>query len=140
MAEGLVKVAGRRVALTTHALERYCERVRPLAVDQARAELAALLEQCGELLAGGPDWVDSDSDEWFVVLGDDVALPLSPPRSRGGPWIAVSCLTRGLPTARERRSRARHRSSRRARRYAQSRPGRRPLPGAERDWRGLAGA
>lgn len=90
----VVWVAGTRVYLSRHAVERYHERVRPaLSPERVREEMREVLRQ-GERLLTPPEWLLEASSlarelaaDWWLVLGDSIVLPIAQGR-------AVTCLTR----------------------------------------------
>lgn len=103
------------VWFTTHAIERYVERVRPaLTKAAARCELVRLCE-VAEVALERPAWLGlGEATDAFLLLGDDVVLPLV--RGHTG-WVAITCMTRGCISPAERMARN---NRNRARRYARS--------------------
>jgi hypothetical protein len=105
------------VELSSHALVRYRERVKPaLAFEAASRELFALLA-VGEHVCEAPSWLAAKQRtvaEAYLVIGDDLVLPLA--RTASG-WIAKTCIARGgiSSRARECRNRARRADGRRRR-------------------------
>lgn len=105
--------------LTTHAVERYHERLCPgLRLADARKRLELLILEHGQLVQAPPEWIANQHDHrerLWLMLGEDVALPVT----RSG-WV-VSCLARGglSPTVRQRRKY--RRVSRRVRRASERR-------------------
>lgn len=105
---------GRPLRVLRHAVERYHQRVRPglTDLDAAAADLSRLIGACGVFSAEMPAWTRAGAPEYgdepptemagptdgYVLLGDDVALPVLGTR-------AVTCIVRGAPSdkARERR-------------------------------------
>jgi hypothetical protein len=103
------------VWFTTHAIERYVERLRPaLTKKAARRELVALCE-VAEVVTERPAWLGlGEATDGYLLLGDDVVLPVM--RGKTG-WVAMTCMTRGGLAPSERRARNR---AAKARRYARS--------------------
>lgn len=107
------------IRFTSHAIDRYIERVRP-ALDpkdkadrkRAFAELRGL-EGLGQIVPERPAWVSPsaivEAKAW-LTLGD-VAFPLIP-SDVGFGWACATCITRGTIAAGERAAR----KSRKARR------------------------
>lgn len=137
-----VVVAGRRVGVTEHAVDRYLERVlsgsldRPAAFEQlSRVALAA-----GEVRRDSPAWLSpfalnadgtaslGEAAEGWLMIGEDVALALVQNR-------AITCVVRGglSEASREKRSEKQRlkRQRRRTRRMAALSPdkGRRSVAG-----------
>ncbi len=107
-----------RIDFSTHALERYRERVGiALDLESVRARLLALAE-CSELTPDLPPWLASRAREesaLYLLIGSDIVFPLvysREPRT----WIAKTCVARGSlsDAARHRRNTAN--AARRARR------------------------
>ena len=98
------------VALTDHAIARYCERVKPaLDPQQAEGELLALMEQ-GRVISE-PAWrVDFPSTDCYLELCDGIVLALS--RERKG-YIATTTLTRGGSSSSRREDRNKRKADRR---------------------------
>ena len=103
------------VWFTTHAIERYVERLRPaLTKAAARRELVRLCE-VAEITADRPGWLGlGEATDAYLLIGEDVALPVM--RGHTG-WVAITCMTRGCLAPSERRARNR---ANKARRYARS--------------------
>jgi hypothetical protein len=82
------------IVLSDHAIERYQERVRPGLDRQAALEdLRHTLTSAGVWSLEAPDWLDTQHGDGFVLLGDDVALPIQ--AAPDGALVATTCLTRG---------------------------------------------
>jgi hypothetical protein len=84
-----------KVALTTHAVERYHERVKPaLSREAAKQEAKALIASC-EITEEIPAWcVEGAGDHKVVayaVVCDGVAFPLA---ENDGRYVALTCLAR----------------------------------------------
>lgn len=101
-----------RVIITTHAIERYIERVRPgLDHDSAKNDILRLA-LVGEFSPGPPEWKEAYAMEWkptrWLIVGD-VCFPMVGER-------AVTCIVKGsLPeTMRQERNRARRHERRAA--------------------------
>ena len=101
------------VELTRHCVERYRERFCP-ALDLVAAE--SRLEQVldfARLEPHAPAWVvpNAKPTAAYLIVGDDLAVPLVETGSRSSVMVAVSCLARGgIPqSARERRNARRRR-------------------------------
>lgn len=117
--------------LSSHAILRYRERVRPaLAMGAARRELLAVL-QAAEHTNVKPDWVEVDDPDaypggWLIAC-DSVAFPI-----RDG--IITTCLTRGSLNPRHRTARnegkRRRRMFRRMDRINDARPSPKRTPSA----------
>jgi hypothetical protein len=111
------------VVLSSHCVDRFHERFRP-ALDQVRArqELEHLIEH-GELADAPPEWMartmQQEADAYLIV-GNDLVLPLAAAGPLGEPLIAKTCIPRGgisEPARRRRNERGRQRrAARRTRR------------------------
>jgi hypothetical protein len=103
-------MTGERYVITTHAISRFIERVRPgLAWSSAELELERILMH-GELSGTPPAWLAetrANASMW-VTLGD-VALPVAPSQERVGRWVLLTCMTSGSisPAVRVHRNRLR---------------------------------
>ena len=111
------------VTLTHHCIGRFHERFRP-ALDQVRAreELEALIEH-GQLAEQPPEWMAQtmrQEADAYLIVGNDLVLPLAASGPRGEHLIAKTCIPRGgiSEAARRRRNERarRRRAARRARR------------------------
>lgn len=105
------------VYLTTHAVDRYWERVKPhLRRDQAQDELERFLPM-SEVSAIAPEWWVHDPGETeavaYALLCDGIVFPLA---IHGAYYTAITCGVRGGlgETARAARN-SRHQSERRRR-------------------------
>jgi hypothetical protein len=106
------------IYLTSHAIERYRERVRPgLSFDAAELELGRVAAY-GEITAQAPAWhlrnCAREAPYYLVIAG--VLLPLHPHRSEPDALVATTCLAQGCLSAdarRYRNARKRRRSGRR---------------------------
>jgi len=107
----VVQVAGRPVAVSAHAVERYRERFRPaLDAAQADADLRRLLSSHGAW-EGRPEWASGQSAGWWLVAGE-VAFPVE---RAGGRFFAVTCLGPGHISAEKRAGRNARNARRRGR-------------------------
>lgn len=104
------------IQLSTHAVERFQQRVRPaLALPDAEEELARLA-LVAELAAAPPAWHAAACAQvapWYLVLGD-VVLPLKPHWAEPEILVATTCLARGERSADVRRRRRACRTARAA--------------------------
>ncbi len=104
------------VVISSHAANRFRERVRPaFTLSQARREMQRLAT-AGEIVSERPEWagIAPGMHDGYLLLGPDVCLPLK--RTRKG-MVAVTCLTAGtLPDwVRDRRNRNRRKRASEAR-------------------------
>jgi hypothetical protein len=102
------------IHLSTHAIARYQERVKPaMELDAAEREIRQLIALSPDPVRKQP-WSTTRPAEAWVILTDGVALPLI--RVRDG-WLATSTLVRASvsPEARKRRNDKRARKGRRRR-------------------------
>jgi len=87
-----------RYILTTHAITRFVERVRPaLRWSAAEEELSRLLA-LGEAVEQPPPWfVDRAQQQAarYVVIANEIVVPLSASREQPGRWLALTCIARG---------------------------------------------
>lgn len=117
------------VTISSHAAQRFAERVRPgLTVHGAMEELRRLV-----LVATrsefAPAWLTTDDEhQSYLLIGDDVCLPL---KRSGQRLVATTCLTRELITPWERAKRNRLRAARTAAVRARSRNNRDRRPDQE---------
>ena len=111
------------VTLSPHAVECFHERFRP-ALDhiRARQELQRLIEH-GEIADEPPDWMARtmrQEADAYLVIGNDLVIPLVEAGPLGEHLIAKTCIPRGgisEPARRRRNERGRRRrAARRARR------------------------
>lgn len=102
---------------STHALDRFCERVNPSLVrGQAREQLKLLASRVGRVSVLPPAWALGTGGHetlFFLRFGDEIALPVSltseqAARAHGTskPYVVTTCLTRNwlhqsLPDLRE---------------------------------------
>jgi hypothetical protein len=113
--------AGVTVAVTNHALERYCERVRPHldGLKRLHADMVRLAATCGATSPQRPDWAtwdwnggDDEIGRLYVHCGDIcLVVKQSPPGSRL-PGAVVTVLARGHMSEIARRDRNRYRAAR----------------------------
>jgi hypothetical protein len=104
------------IGLTSHAVDRFQERVRPgLSHEQAEEELGRLI-RFGEVSSAPPRWLADTQRQRaaFYLLVGDIVLPLDPHPAQRERLQALTCLVAGgiSEAARERRNslRARRRS------------------------------
>lgn len=108
------------VTLTHHCVGRFHERFRP-ALDQirARAELEALIEH-GRIADEPPEWMARtmrQEADAYLVVGEDLVLPLVAAGPLGERLIAKTCIPRGgISEAARRRRNDRGRRRRAAKR------------------------
>lgn len=122
-----VRVGGRTLVLSRHALERYQERVKPTLEGEALvADLRRVIVHA-EVVERAPGWVrDEHAASSFVVLGDAIVFPVVA-------GSLATCLTRSGIGDESRSGKARARRERAERR---SQPGVRKKHGrVERDAR-----
>jgi hypothetical protein len=85
--------------LTTHAIDRFRERVRPaLAWEQAEHEFRAVLSLAEET-PHPPAWLagrELQRASMYLVLGD-LVMPLTRSAITPGRWLVTTCLTRAEP-------------------------------------------
>lgn len=83
--------------LTTHAISRFRERVRPaLTWERAEREFNAVLA-VAEATQHAPAWLAArqrQHADLYLVLGD-LAMPLTASAVTPGRWLVTTCLTRG---------------------------------------------
>lgn len=117
------------VIVSTHALDRYAQRVRPaLTRDQASHDLERLIATHGHLDTQPPPWLRAAPGRAYLHLGDDVCLPLA---GAPGGWVAVTTAVRGSMPHEARQARNAANASRRwARTHQPRREGPRPAPPA----------
>ncbi len=113
------------VHLSSHARARFHERVRPgLDYRAAVRELERLIADFSQVSAERPDWlgewIHEEPAEAWLVLTDDIALPLWTNTGGHKRWAATSCLTRAGLAPGERDHVSRGRRRRRARGRARS--------------------
>jgi hypothetical protein len=91
------------ICITTHAVERFQERVRPGLSFAAAADELAHLIGLGELREEPPPWCLTREDAGYLVIGD-LVLPLAA-CAEDGVFYATTCLTRGSRSRFRRRPR-----------------------------------
>lgn len=110
-----------RVRLSRHCVERFHERFRPaLDLIRARAELERLIEH-GEIAGEPPEWMAQkmrQSSDAYLIVGDDLVLPLDCIGYRAEELIAKTCIDRGGISEAARRRRNERGRKRRAHRRA----------------------
>jgi hypothetical protein len=112
------------VTLSHHCVGRFHERFRP-ALDQirARAELEALIEY-GEIAAEPPEWMARtmrQEADAYLIVGEDLVLPLVAAGPLGERLIAKTCIPRGGISEAARKRRNERGRRRRARRHSRRR-------------------
>lgn len=82
------------VKFAAHAVERYCERVRPaLGYPQACLQLQGAAS-CSRLTSRRPQWASGNAVLW-LTMGDDVAFVVDvSSQGEGGALVAKTCLTK----------------------------------------------
>jgi hypothetical protein len=85
--------------LSAHACARYVERIRPaLERDAAARELARLIWEQGRIVADPPAWLAerqrAEPADAYVLVGDELVLPLRVAGGRFPVAVAVTCLYR----------------------------------------------
>lgn len=133
-------VAGRRVVLTDHAVERYVDRIRhDWEPEAAELDLTALLESVGTV-DGPPEWrarrgpgSDYEDSRFWAYLGDGIAFPLLPDPAGRDYLVAMTCMTKGGMAASARKARSRRQKLRRGARRGPKFRGGRPSPEPEAD-------
>lgn len=107
------------VRLSRHCVERFHERFRPaLDVIGARHELERLLEH-SEIAAEPPEWMARkmrQRSDAYLIVGDDLVLPLDTIGHSSEELIAKTCIDRGGISEHARRRRNERGRARRARR------------------------
>jgi hypothetical protein len=135
MPANVVALRPSEVRLSPHCELRFRDRVRPaLSVDAAARELERLMAEQGLIKLEPPRWVAdrmrAEPADFYVLIGDYVALPVRRSGGRFARFVAVTCLVRtGISDeARRRRNaqakvrRARRRAHRHQRRAEATRP------------------
>jgi len=125
------------VQFSEHAVTRFAERVRPtLDTDHIREELSRLLSTA-TVSKVPPDWVRPGSGKVtpaaYLVLGDEICLPLVVNHGADGEWTATTTLLPDIVEGQQRATRNRRAQARRAgkasARKARSAEGGRPRHG-----------
>lgn len=97
---------GRHAGITSHAADRFIERVRPTIENRraAERELQRLIEQHGRAPASRDAWVRQDGRE-HVMIGDDFAVVVALEPGQVQPQL-VTVIVRGMlsPDVREKRN------------------------------------
>lgn len=114
------------IVLSTHAVERYRDRVKPaLSVADARTELQVLLEGAGPPTERPPFAAGYGQGDAFVEVSDGICLVLVRHPDK---LVAATCLVRcGLDPSRRARRKAIRRKKRRARELRRLRHTPRPM-------------
>jgi hypothetical protein len=120
--------------LKTHAITRFKDRVRPgLGWSAAEREFERLLRM-GTAVEQPPAWLIADATQGtprYVLIGDDIVVPLVASVERPGDWVALTCIARGGLTEQART----RRNERRSQRTAARRSGRDTSTHGRRDHR-----
>lgn len=99
------------IIFTTHAIERFRDRVRPgLSFADAEVELARLAP-AGQVVSESPDWHARRAAQralCYLVIGD-LVLPLKAAHQPGR-YVATTCIPKGGLSEASRQRRNRHRS------------------------------
>jgi len=83
----------KHLSVTSHAIERFRERLRPdLTPERAREELLRLARGAGEATWEKP-WPSLRGNQRYLVIGFGVALAIKEHRHKPGKLIAVTCVT-----------------------------------------------
>lgn len=123
------QVEGRRITLTPHAIERYCERLKsvpdptPAEYIRMASELSRLIAEYGHITKEEPYWIGIPPEDVgfirraniYVIVSSDICLPTE---TSGQKLIALTVLTRGSISEARRLKRNQRKSERRARRSA----------------------
>ena len=99
--------------ISVRAAEQYHRRIKAgLELDAARAELERLVP-LGEVPAAPPEWANpKDAPPYWLLLGDDIVLPLKPQHGR---WMATTCLAQQTLNAAQRDAKSARKASFRSR-------------------------
>lgn len=95
------------IELTSHAVQRYQQRIRPgLSIEAAENELARVV-LVGEFVTEPPAWHLGSCAQLapFYLCLADVLLPLTPHHRQPGVLVATTCLAKGSLSADARRYR-----------------------------------
>lgn len=95
------------IEISSHAVQRYQQRVRPgLSIEAAEDELARVA-LVGEVVTEPPAWHLRSCAQLapFYLCVADVVLPLTPHRAHPGVLVATTCLAKGSLSADARRYR-----------------------------------
>jgi hypothetical protein len=105
--EQQIRLEGKLLHVSFHALDRYAERVKcilkPTAVDRERntSNLRRLLQAHGTLVQTRPEWIGQQPPddetraveaEMWLLVGDSIAFPVVRKRRD---FLIVTCMTRG---------------------------------------------
>jgi hypothetical protein len=117
--------------LSPHACDRYVERIRPtLEREAAPRELARLVWEQGRVLADPPAWLAdrqrAEPADAYVLVGDELVLPVRVAGGRFPIAVAVTCLDRSGISERARQRRNHRRRELSARRRERRRGGTQP--------------
>lgn len=123
------QVEGRRITLTSHAIERYCERLKslpnptPHEYVRLASELSQLVSDFGRLTKEEPAWIGVPPEDVgyirrasiYVIVSSDICIPTE---VYGTKLVALTVLTRGSISEARRLRRNQRKSEKRARRSA----------------------
>jgi hypothetical protein len=108
-----LRVDGRAITCGPHSIERYWERIRSTlpSLDAAAEDLQRVAEAAGEIVFETPVWFESGIAHYererpavaWLMLGDDVALPLAACNFNPGAYFAPTCVMRGGTNEHEQR-------------------------------------
>lgn len=119
-------VAGHRLQLTMHSVDRYCERIKcindPSHAERVRFshELCYLLRNHGHFQSAEPDWIGITPEDatavrradFYVTVGDDICVPVEQGSTE---LVGVTLLARGGLSEKHRRRRNERKQYKRAR-------------------------
>lgn len=92
---GPCQIGGKQVELSGHAVNAYQERFQPsLRHRDALAHLEGLIGSSGKLQSSRPRWLAGHGGEadGYIVIDDDITLPLRRHRSKPGVMVVPTCL------------------------------------------------
>jgi hypothetical protein len=93
----MISLDGHLIRWTKHVIDRFGERLAPgLDYDSCRSDLQRLAIAHGKFTSDPPSWYPCRAGEVraYLVIGDDVVLPLLAHTWKRGTWVAVTCVTR----------------------------------------------
>ena len=98
------------VVISEHAVKRYCERVKPGLDEAAARNELERLRAAAAVAREPPAWLHAaDQAPCYLLLGDDVALPLL--RQSDGGWVASTCVAKSTLTVQRRAAKTARRKS-----------------------------
>jgi hypothetical protein len=121
--QAVVAIRPAEVQLSPHCELRFRDRVKPaLSVEAAAHELERLLAKQALIKLEPPRWVAqrmrAEPADFYVLIGDCIALPVRSFGGRFARFVAVTCLVRTAISDEARRRRNERRRAMRARRRA----------------------